>query len=161
MLLATHRVQREHMKAQDTNRSLKARLTETTRAFEALEGDWSDLYENAPGSTPFQSFAWLLPWWRAYGENDASLTLKLIEVREPESGLLVGLLPLMVERAAPSLKVLKLLGSGITDYGDVLVREGWEREVFEVGADAVLALSGWNVGDFRQLGIKKSRTING
>lgn len=151
MLFAMRRARKEHMEPQDTYSGLKARVIETTSAFEALEGDWRDLYRDAPQATPFQSFGWLFSWWRNYAEEDASLALKLIELRERESDLLVGLAPLVIERAAPSLRILKLLGSGVTDYGDLLVRQGREREVFDAFAEEITALPGWNVADLRQL----------
>jgi len=36
----------------------------TSAEVEALAPAWDDLWRRAPGATPFQSPAWLLPWWR-------------------------------------------------------------------------------------------------
>lgn len=58
---------------------------------------------------------------------------------------------MMIKRKAPSLGVLCFVGEGVTDYLDVLVRGGWEREVSEAGAEALGNLSGWSVADLRQL----------
>src|SRR5215204_1103088 len=94
-----------------------------TQDFAALEAEWEDLYRNAPLTTPFQSWAWLFSWWESYG---TPYELRLITIRD--DGLLVGLLPLMLHRLAPLARLL-FIGTGPTDYQDVLIREGWEGTV--------------------------------
>jgi CelD/BcsL family acetyltransferase involved in cellulose biosynthesis len=109
--------------------------------FASLEEEWDDLYHHSPRATPFQSWAWLYSWWESYGEG---YELRLIVVRDGD--LLVGLLPLMLERRWGFGRLL-FVGSGTTDYLDVLSREGWEQEVAEVGARALKGLGGWRVAD--------------
>jgi hypothetical protein len=46
---------------------------------------------------------------------------------------------------------LLLIGTGSTDYLDVLAREGWEQEVAEAGARALKGLGGWRVADLRDV----------
>jgi CelD/BcsL family acetyltransferase involved in cellulose biosynthesis len=127
-----------------------------SRGFAALEGEWDELYDSCPSATPFQSWAWLYSWWEVYGEGRYGL--RLITLKNGD-GLLVGLLPLMVERG-PGLRRLLLVGGHIgrsyysdvmTPYKDVLVRDGWEERVAQAGVEALKGLSGWRVADLREL----------
>lgn len=79
-------------------------------ALESLRGEWEELWEHCPWATPFQSPAWLIPWWRTFRPG----RLRVVEHRE--CGRLDGL-ALLYEDAGG---VLRLLGAGNTDYLDVL-----------------------------------------
>lgn len=117
-----------------------------TRDFAVLEEEWADLYEHCSTVTPFQSWAWLYSWWEHYGE---SYELRLITIRDHE-GLLVGIIPLMLERRA-GLGRLQFIGSGATDYLDVLAREGWEETVVEAAVAALGRIDNWQVADLQEL----------
>jgi CelD/BcsL family acetyltransferase involved in cellulose biosynthesis len=80
----------------------------------ALEADWWGLWLAAPAATPFQSPAWLIPWWRAFAPGQ----LTTIAVRR--DGRLVGLAPYYLEAGAHGRRLLPL-GIGISDYLDVLL----------------------------------------
>jgi CelD/BcsL family acetyltransferase involved in cellulose biosynthesis len=114
--------------------------------FAALEEEWEDLYHDSPRATPFQSWAWLYSWWEAYGEE---YELRLVTVRDGR-GLLVGLAPLMLKYRLGLGKLL-FLGTGPTDYLDVLIRERWEDQVSEVLARALRQIDSWHVADLHQL----------
>lgn len=87
----------------------------TTRAgLEALAPAWHDLWRRASAATPFQSPAWLLPWWRHFGGDD------LIVLAVRTLGRLVGVLPLYVYREDRRRKLLPL-GIGVSDYCDALL----------------------------------------
>ncbi|WP_343716799.1 GNAT family N-acetyltransferase [Inquilinus sp.] len=88
-------------------------LTEET-ALAALEPEWWALWSRCPEATPFQSPAWLLPWWRCFAPG----RLRTIAVRQ--DGRLTGLAPLYLEDG-PRGRRLLLLGLGTTDYLDVLL----------------------------------------
>jgi hypothetical protein len=118
--------------------------------FAALREEWDELYRNCPSATPFSSWEWLYSWWEAYKEG---YKLRLITLRDADSGLLVGLLPLMARRGR-----LLLLGGDrmtlynpISPYKDVLVREGWEGAVARAGARALEEMGGWHVADLQEL----------
>ena len=115
-------------------------------AFAALEEEWEDLYQDSPRATPFQSWAWLYSWWEAYGEGHE---LRLVTVRNGR-GLLVGLAPLMLKHRLGFGKLL-FVGTGPTDYLDVLIRERWEDQVSEVLARALRQIGSWQVADLHQL----------
>jgi CelD/BcsL family acetyltransferase involved in cellulose biosynthesis len=114
--------------------------------FAELEEEWEELYRECPRATPFQSWAWLYSWWEYYG---GAYELRLVTIRS-EDGLLVALLPLMLEWRR-GLGRLLLVGSGITDYLDVLVREGWEDRVADPGARALGEIGSWQVADLQML----------
>jgi Acetyltransferase (GNAT) domain len=128
-------------------------LRDTTE-FASLQKEWGELYETCPSATPFQSWEWLYSWWEAYG---GAYDLRLITIRD-ESGLLVGLLPLMVRRR-PSFGRLLLLGGDkmtlysdvMTPYKDILIREDWEEPVARAGARALEEMGGWRVADLQEL----------
>ena len=120
-------------------------VIEDARAFAALEVEWEDLYRNAPLVTPFQSWAWLYSWWESYGKG---YELRLVTMRE--GNLLVGLMPLMLERRWGVGRLL-FVGTGLTDYQDVLAREGWETRVSRAGVQALKQIDGWHVADLQQL----------
>jgi CelD/BcsL family acetyltransferase involved in cellulose biosynthesis len=121
-------------------------IVEDSRGFAALEEEWDDLHRQSPRATPFQSWAWLYSWWEHYG---GGYELRLITVRG-EGGLLVGVIPLMLERRW-GLGRLLFVGTGPSDYLDVLVRRDWEAEVCEAAVWALRQTDGWHVADLQQL----------
>jgi CelD/BcsL family acetyltransferase involved in cellulose biosynthesis len=127
------------------HRRLDAAVLRDDEGFAALEGEWAELYERCPSATPFQSWAWLYSWWEHHGEG---YELRLVTLRE--GGLLVGLLPLMLERRFAFGRLL-FIGSGTTDYLDMLAREGRESVIAEAGVTALEQMGGWRVADLQEL----------
>src|SRR5215203_3690479 len=121
-------------------------IVEDARTFAALEKEWDDLYNSSAQATPFQSWAWLYSWWESYGED---YELRLVTVRDGRD-LLVGLAPLMLEYKRGFSKLL-FVGTGLTDYLDVLIREQWEDQVSGVLARALRQIDSWQVADLHQL----------
>jgi CelD/BcsL family acetyltransferase involved in cellulose biosynthesis len=80
----------------------------------ALRPAWLDLWLRVPEATPFQSPAWLIPWWHSFGEG-APLALAI-----RHGGELVGFAPLYLRRE-PGVRKLLPLGAGISDYVDPLL----------------------------------------
>jgi CelD/BcsL family acetyltransferase involved in cellulose biosynthesis len=113
-------------------------VLEGPKSFAALEEEWDDLYRNSPLATPFQSWAWLYSWWESYGE---CYELRLVAVRDDE-GLLVGLMPLMLERRMGFGRLL-WIGTGLSDYHVMLVREGWKERVAGAAARALAEMRSW------------------
>ena len=121
-------------------------IVENAQAFATLEQEWNDLYHDSLLVTPFQSWAWLYSWWQSYGKR---YKLQLIMVRNGQ-GLLIGILPLMLEHRR-GIRRLLFVGTGLSDYLDVLARKGCEAEVAEAGARAIEEIDGWQVADLHQL----------
>lgn len=99
----------------------------TLAGLEALRPEWLALWRRVPDATPFQSPAWLIPWWQVFGQGEL-MTLAL-----RQSGRLVGIVPLYVLHEADCRKLLPL-GAGISDYLDPLL----ESEAVARGMNAVL-----------------------
>lgn len=121
-------------------------VLDEARAFATLKQEWDELYADSPLATPFQSWAWLYSWWEIYGEN---YDLRLITIRA--GGLLVGILPMMLERRWGLFGRLLFIGKDSSDYLDLLARGGWEERVAEVGVDALWQINSGRVIDLQQL----------
>ena len=93
---------------------MKAALVDDMRALEALAPEWWRLWQRCPVATPFQSPAWLLPWWQVFHPG------RLCGVALHEGEELVGLAPVYLEDGALGRRLLPI-GIGITDYLDVLI----------------------------------------
>lgn len=87
----------------------------TLTELESLGPAWWDLWRRCPGATPFQSPAWLLPWVRCFKPAEV-WTLAV----SGEQGL-AALAPFFTPAEASSARKLLLLGTGNTDYLDVLI----------------------------------------
>jgi hypothetical protein len=74
--------------------------------------------------------------------------LRLITVRH--EGLLVGIIPLMLERRWGYGRLL-FVGTGPTDHLDIVVRKGWDDRVLEAGILALKQMDGWHVADLQEL----------
>jgi CelD/BcsL family acetyltransferase involved in cellulose biosynthesis len=96
----------------------------TARAsLEALAPDWQDLWSRAPAATPFQSPAWLIPWWNEIGGGE----LRVLTARA--DGRLVGLLPLYQQHESGKLLPL---GIAISDYLDSVFEEDCGSELADI-----------------------------
>jgi CelD/BcsL family acetyltransferase involved in cellulose biosynthesis/glycosyltransferase involved in cell wall biosynthesis len=90
-----------------------------TESLQNLEPEWQELYERCPDATPFQSPAWLLPWWTAFGQGETwMLTMR-------SRGRLTALAPLVIKS-----RRAMLMGAGISDYLDVLAEPGIDVSPF-------------------------------
>jgi CelD/BcsL family acetyltransferase involved in cellulose biosynthesis len=125
---------------------LRTEVLRSAGQFAALEEEWENLYHDSPQATPFQSWAWLYSWWESYGED---YELRLVTVRYGR-GLLVGIAPLVLKSGLGFNKLL-FVGTGLTDYLDVLIREGWEDRVSEVLVQTLGEIGSWQVADLQQL----------
>lgn len=94
--------------------SLVTTTLHDTAALRALEAEWWALWRRTPSATPFQSPAWLLPWWQAFAPGE------LFAVTVRRNGDLVGLAPLYIEDGAHGRRLLSL-GISVSDYLDVLL----------------------------------------
>ncbi len=130
---------------------IRTELIRDADALEALEEPWWDLWRRSAMATPFQSPAWLVPWWRHFHPGD------LHAIAAWEDGRLGGLAPFYLETGPLGRRLLPV-GISLSDYGDVLVdptcaeragaalvagmaREGgwdsWELEELPPGAAAL------------------------
>jgi CelD/BcsL family acetyltransferase involved in cellulose biosynthesis len=122
--------------------SLRVEAVRSSQGLEALRPAWLELWRRVPDATPFQSPAWLIPWWQAFGEG-APLVLAL-----RQDGRLVGLAPFYV-LPEPSLRKLLPLGAGISDYLDPLL----DPDHTAVAAPALLAWLAREASSFDRIDI--------
>lgn len=114
-------------------------------AFERLEPEWWDLWRRCPQATPFQSPAWLIPWWRSFAPGS------LFVLAARRGGKLVGLAPGYIENGDLGRRVLPV-GISLSDHLDVLIDPDCVDE-----AAAALAQAGaehsdeWDSWEFEEL----------
>lgn len=106
--------------------------------FEEAHADWSRLLQGDGNATFFSTPAWLQTWWDHHG---ATRQLLLLVVRAGSAA--VGFAPLMTEPLTGGKAVL-FLGSGLSDYADVLVDESRAPR-----RDVVFALLDYLAAHFR------------
>jgi len=101
-------------------------------ALAALAPEWEALWRRVPSATPFQSPAWLLPWWSVFGTRRPIAAVLRVGDR------LAGLLPLYLLDEPPERKLL-LIGAGTTDYLDLLLEPGLPPDAAKTLLHAALA----------------------
>ncbi|MDX8528963.1 GNAT family N-acetyltransferase [Mesorhizobium sp. MSK_1335] len=111
-------------------------------ALDELEPHWWPLWLQCSCATPFQSPAWLVPWWRTFAPGDLSA------IAVWSGSELVGLAPLYLERNGSSSRLLPI-GISLSDYLDVLCAPKFEEAVRTLIAETVLSLewSQWILPD--------------
>ncbi|HEY0441285.1 MAG TPA: GNAT family N-acetyltransferase [Xanthobacteraceae bacterium] len=101
----------------------------TVAQLAALAPEWWALWRRC-GATPFQSPAWLLPWWDAFAPG----ALRVLTIRRGAE--LVGLAPLYREDGSRGRRLLSL-GIGASDYLDVLLDPEREQETAQALAQHI------------------------
>jgi len=92
-----------------------------SRELAALRPEWEALWMRSSRPTPFNAPAWLIPWWRTFGNG----CLRVCTIRK--EGRLVGILPAYLLEGR-----LQLVGVGMSDYLDVLAERDLEKDVAEI-----------------------------
>jgi CelD/BcsL family acetyltransferase involved in cellulose biosynthesis len=113
---------------------------------EQLRADWQQLYAACDEATPFQSPAWLISWCKHLCNS------QLLVLTAREGDRLIGLLPFCLDTRVPGKRELRLLGTGVSDYLDLLVIPEW-RESFCAAAWQHLERiqDQWDSCDWQQL----------
>jgi CelD/BcsL family acetyltransferase involved in cellulose biosynthesis len=96
----------------------------TAEEMRSISAEWAELWLACPNSRIFQSFEWAETWWKHFGQSELATIVFRAE------GQLIGLLPLFIYRAPEETTFrTALVGSGISDYLNELVRPGYENLV--------------------------------
>ena len=103
-------------------KELAVQIIEDADTLAVLETGWWELWRRAPSATPFQSPAWLLPWWSSFSPGE----LFVVACRHAER--LVGLAPFYIESGVQGRRILPI-GISLSDYLDVLIDPQWEGPV--------------------------------
>jgi CelD/BcsL family acetyltransferase involved in cellulose biosynthesis len=135
---------------------LRTEIINDRVALERIECKWWRLWSQSTSATPFQSPAWLLPWWRAFAPGD------LTTIAVWSGGELIGLAPLYIHRDALAPRLLPI-GISVSDYLDFLCTPGQEPYVGGAVAEAALSLewSHWILPDLPVGAIALSMTVPG
>ena len=127
---------------------LRIDIVRSTAELEALAPEWTELWERDARATPFQHPAWLVPWWHHFGQPD----LRVLTLRSPADGGLLGLIPLYVYRVpATGERQMLLLGAGTSDYLDAVVSPECGAEELARALQAVCGDDGWDAAYLTQL----------
>jgi len=124
-------------RASGDDRLVVERIGETA-AFAGMREEWNELLEASTSNCLFLTWEWLFTWWH---HLSSTRTLSLITVRR--AGRLIAILPVAVRPPSAGRLVpwptLEFLGTGVagSDYLDLIVRRGHEREALVAVADAV------------------------
>ncbi|MBZ9673207.1 GNAT family N-acetyltransferase [Mesorhizobium sp. ES1-3] len=124
---------------------LRSEIIDDPAQFDSLAPHWWKLWEQSSSATPFQSPAWLVPWWRTFAPGD------LATVAVWHGGDLLGLAPLYLEHGAVGSKLLPV-GISLSDYLDILCVPGTEALVAAAIAEKILSVewSQWVLSDLPQ-----------
>jgi CelD/BcsL family acetyltransferase involved in cellulose biosynthesis len=137
-----------HTRAEAQAATLKLELVTDRQAFDALEQEWTDLFERSGRSSQlFQGHRWLWHWCNHFLPADQS-TSSLAIVTGRRDGRLVIVSPL-VRTTSMGLAHLSFMGDPVSQYGDVLVEAGPQAQA-DVRAAWTFALRSTNV-DFVSL----------
>ena len=95
--------------------SLQIEQIRSSDELTAIETEWTNLWKRCPIATPFQSPAWLIPWWKHFG-NDEDLFAMAIR----NAGELAGIAPFYLAGDQANRRSLQVIGTGISDNLDAL-----------------------------------------
>jgi CelD/BcsL family acetyltransferase involved in cellulose biosynthesis len=113
-------------------------------SFAELDDEWDRLVRSRSRPSPFLLHAWLLEWWRHYGEG-GELAVQVAY----RNGTLVAALPMCV-RPKYGLRVLSFLGGDNASLADLLVADDEDAEVGAALAERA-ASSGQDFADLSGL----------
>jgi len=105
---------------------------------------WWELWRRSPQATPFQSPAWLMPWWDVFAPG------QLCSIAVCEGPRLVALAPLYLETGPLGLRLLPL-GIGISDYCDLLIDPAFQGEAAEAVVSTLNRAAPWEICEFPEL----------
>jgi CelD/BcsL family acetyltransferase involved in cellulose biosynthesis len=117
----------------------------TSKELVALRSEWTQLFKRCPDAAPFQSPDWLLPWWTWFGDGE----LLAFVFRKEEQ--LVGLALTFIYASKDFGQQLLLLGTGNSDYCDVLFEPSAQAECCQLLFGVIEEHRGWDVCDLQPL----------
>lgn len=124
--------------------ALATQIIRDAATLAALSPEWWDLWRRSSEATPFQSPAWLMPWWDVFAPGQ----LSCVTVRHGRK--LVAFAPLYLETGPLGLRLLPL-GIGISDYCDLLIDPDYEDDASAVLMRELMRLAPWEICEFTEL----------
>ncbi len=118
-----------------------------TDAIEKFKEEWTGLVGDCPAATLYQTWEWNEAWWRIFHKGKS---LYLIALRS--EGRLIALAPFYISRhLGTPLRRLAFLGTGVSDFLDLIIRRGEEAESVRVIMDHLLHSKRFDLADLQQL----------
>ncbi|MFE1597293.1 GNAT family N-acetyltransferase [Methylobacterium sp. ID0610] len=128
----------------DAGPACTVRVLREAEDLDRIEPAWWDLFGRCPAATPFQSPAWLIPWWRHFRPG------RLLTLAVQAGDRLAGLLPAYVEDG-PQGRRLLLLGIGPSDHLDLLLDPAGEGAAAALSAGLAAERAAFDVVAFEDL----------
>lgn len=124
---------------------LSAEIIEDFDALAALAPDWWALWRRCPAALPFQSPAWLIPWWRHFSPG------ALFTLAARKAGRLVGLAPFYIEDGPLGRRLLPV-GISLSDHLDILADPECDQEAMEALVSAAVSRGdAWDIWELEEL----------
>lgn len=105
---------------------------------------WSELVDDAPEATPFQTWEWHATWWKHFGRGKRAHIVLFWD-----ADVLVGLMPLV--RIKRTWNSLRAMGAGPSDYLHPIAKAGEEARVAAALAEYLSSIQGVDVVDLHQI----------
>src|SRR5512133_2702671 len=130
-----------------TTPTIRAQELTNSSQLLAWESQWRALWNRVPTATPFQSLEWLIPFWSHLGTGQLWTLAFTVEDK------LVGLAPFSIyTEPATGKRQLLLVGTGVTDYLDILLDPEFSEDCFAALMEILETnLDRWDTCDFQQL----------
>lgn len=125
---------------------LRLELIEDRQGLRAFEPEWLAFIRDVPPPTPFQLPQWLLAWWRHFGSGKLH-----VMVAKDEDGV-AGIIPCFLHEWSHR-KQLTLMGTGISDYLDPVIKESCRCEFRRLVARHLQNFRDWEVCDWQDLAV--------
>jgi CelD/BcsL family acetyltransferase involved in cellulose biosynthesis len=123
---------------------IAVRILRDAAALVDLVPAWWALWRRIPQATPFQTPAWLLPWWRHFHPGD------LFVIAAERQRRLIGLAPLYRESGSLGRRLIPL-GIAVSDYHDILLDPAFAAEAGSALAEGVFSERDWDRLDLEEL----------
>ncbi len=109
----------------EVSRAYTVHVADTLAEFDALESEWSALVQKS-NVTVFQTFEWQRMWWKHFKENDSSARVHIVTLRHEDR--VVAIAPFYMEtiRMFGHVRRLQFIGTGITDYLNIVCERSCE-----------------------------------
>lgn len=106
---------------------IEIKIITNVRALLSIEDIWHDLEENSK-MYPFNTFEWVINWWKYFGYGKKLWVLLIMDDYRP-----IGIAPFMITFGEMGLPIrrIKFIGSNNSDYLDFIVRYGCEDVFYQ------------------------------
>ncbi|NDJ77864.1 MAG: GNAT family N-acetyltransferase [Chloroflexi bacterium] len=114
---------------------MKVSLYKSEAVFSDLREEWNALLADSLADQIFLTFEWQTCWWSAYQPGD----LWVVVVRDEETNRVDGVAPWFIRTEDDGEVIVRAIGCvDVTDYLEVIARQGQEPAVFAALADFLM-----------------------